>query len=420
MKTTSILGRLVFAASFCSLPLMAGAQDQNDWMNMMFTASLENDQVSTYLNTIRYTFYTKSAITRFMTEQEGQLNEHSRDVVIPLPGISIDPAYIAYGTTDYTDTIWVEDGMAEARLRNLVPQQNYIYKAETTAQQLLTQGAFNTEGHLRMLHFDSVRNVRDMGGWLTGNGCRLRYGMLYRGSELTGYHNSATPADIHALRALGIGAELDMRKASEHAEGTMRSAFGEEFPYLYLEMADGDDILGRCASEFGQAFSFVLDNFHRRRPVYLHCVYGSDRTGTFCALLELLCGVTLDNVYKDYELSSMSSYVGTRSKDIINVRILRALGFYGTGNAQQLVWDYFRDQCGVLEEDLDLMVRMLVDTGDDLPTDIPTGIGERQGEGVKVPMVFSLDGTKRNKAGRGVNIIRRPDGSIIKTVRKYE
>ena len=41
-------------------------------------------------------------------------------------------------------------------------------------------------------------------------------------------------------------------------------------------------------------------------PVYLHCTYGNDRTGTVCYLLEALLGVSRGDCLKEYGLSNLA------------------------------------------------------------------------------------------------------------------
>ena len=50
----------------------------------------------------------------------------------------------------------------------------------------------------------------------------------------------------------------------------------------------------------------VWDNY----PIYMHCTYGRDRTGSVCYLLEALLGVSDEDLRKDYDLSAFTdSYV---------------------------------------------------------------------------------------------------------------
>ena len=41
-------------------------------------------------------------------------------------------------------------------------------------------------------------------------------------------------------------------------------------------------------------------------PIYMHCTYGSDRTGIICYLLEAMLGVSRGDCLRDYGLSNLN------------------------------------------------------------------------------------------------------------------
>ena len=54
------------------------------------------------------------------------------------------------------------------------------------------------------------------------------------------------------------------------------------------------------------AIQWLIDRLREGKPVYFHCIYGADRTGTLAFLLESLLGVGENELAKDYELTSFS------------------------------------------------------------------------------------------------------------------
>ncbi len=177
-----------------------------------------------------------------------------------------------------------------------------------------------------------VRNFRDVGGVVTGDGRRVRYGRLYRSGHLA----HATEQDAAHLASLGLHTIFDFRNASDiKLEGPdvalpgVRNvnmplsdpAAGAEF---WGTVRDGDlDALraalgeGRAASRMRQAYrSLILERTRdharlldflieeRSVPALLHCAAGKDRAGTSTAVVLLALGVKRSEIEADYMLSN--------------------------------------------------------------------------------------------------------------------
>ena len=74
------------------------------------------------------------------------------------------------------------------------------------------------------------------------------------------------------------------------------------------------------------------DNF----PVYVHCSLGRDRTGTICFLINALLGVGEQDLFRDYEISSMART--GKSKDSPTSE-----PSYMTGVVFQYLYDYIKN-----------------------------------------------------------------------------
>ncbi len=61
-------------------------------------------------------------------------------------------------------------------------------------------------------------------------------------------------------------------------------------------------------------------------PFYIHCRLGSDRTGTMCAALALLCGAPWEEVSWDYERTSNAGIMEYRNERLLDYSISRAMG----------------------------------------------------------------------------------------------
>ena len=331
-----------------------------DFSNMQFTVNLENSSVRRYLDDVTYTESSASQIDGYNIAPPSR-RDQPNVATIPLPAqVSVSTLYVSLNS-DYSDaTTWnIGAGHEQWQVANLLPQQTYYYKVENNGT-VCTKGCFKTEGHLRMIKANSGSNIRDLGGWLNADGNRLRYGLIYRGGEMNGGH-VMNDADRAELLRLGIGAELDLRYDSDiNGYGITSSALGSEVPYTYLNINEyGDDALRDYSSQFKTAFGFMLENLRAGRPVFFHCIWGADRTGCYAMLLEGLLGLPVDQMYKDYELTSYS-IAGTRHKSGLNSKLTYINALEGS-SLQMRFFNYWNKQVGVSANDLLEFIDLMVD-----------------------------------------------------------
>jgi len=180
----------------------------------------------------------------------------------------------------------------------------------------------------------SVPNLRDLGGWPTRDGGTVRYGLLYRSTDLT----NLAGADMEAFAALGIRSVYDLRTEPERVAQPDRVPPGTEQVTLDVckdlkdsapaellnVMSDpkaaqavlGD---GRGLAFFEEGYreivtlSSACSSYHRlfsdltsaeHRPALFHCTTGKDRTGWAAAAMLMLLGVPDDLVMKEYLLTN--------------------------------------------------------------------------------------------------------------------
>ena len=147
-------------------------------------------------------------------------------------------------------------------------------------------------------------NMRDLGGWKTLDGRRVRQGMIYRG---TGLNNSSvngdrigrsrlTVEDVSYMKdVLGIKTDLDLRTKRELA--TMdKSPLGEGVKFvhqpspayrgLFAKGGFNDELCPDAKKATAENFRVFCDKANY--PIYFHCIGGADRTGS---LSYILCGV---------------------------------------------------------------------------------------------------------------------------------
>jgi protein-tyrosine phosphatase len=165
-------------------------------------------------------------------------------------------------------------------------------------------------------------NFRDVGGYLTADGRRVRRGQVFRSDHLAGL----TDADVARLQALGVGHSLDFRGEAEcqatpyDIAGVRRVALTIE-PTVIARMqalvAQGivpsteetvelmretyRDFVNHNAGTYGRFLKHLLAH---PTPQVFHCTAGKDRTGFAAALLLSALGVDRPTIEQDYLLTN--------------------------------------------------------------------------------------------------------------------
>lgn len=341
---------------------------QTAWAeNEPFTANLENFAVSSFLENVTYTEDKPSQVTQYIGISSGRL-DHPNYVSITVPENNAALTVTVSHDAGYSnpETFTFAAGTTLCKIYNLVPQKIYYYKVEA-GDEILKQGQFTTEGHLRMIMTETGFNIRDLGGWATvDEDNRTAYGKLFRGGELN-YGHTVSAADLAELRRLGIGAELDLRRNAEcnNTEPTA-SALVDNDDYFYMNQGYDNLTLGNATNKenIKRAFEWVLGKLRDDKAVYFHCRIGADRTGMYALVFGGLCGMTFDQLCKDYELTSFSE-AGTRQWDSNGDNTLKTNLNYikaQPGNTLQMkFYNYMYREVGVSASDLMDYIRLMTD-----------------------------------------------------------
>lgn len=175
-------------------------------------------------------------------------------------------------------------------------------------------GFFHTLPGPRFLQVDGDKtgNFRDVGGYRTCFGVSVKEGMAYRGTEVNGLHSISETGRYLLTEILGIRADLDLRSGKESGD-LSESPLGSQVIYLPISSASYSSFLtsGQSAKIFAELAK--AENY----PLYFHCVWGADRTGSLAAVLLALLGVEEEDILVDFELTSFcgSGERNRRSED---------------------------------------------------------------------------------------------------------
>lgn len=194
----------------------------------------------------------------------------------------------------------------------------------------------------RILDVDGAHNLRELGGYETADGRRVKWGVLYRSDNL----GELTSKGKAALSALGLKAVTDLRSDPERADAPDRLP-EQDPPINYTVLPVNDEPVDIKAlsrkivkGEVDEDEIMVLLD-HRRfitNPAHLktwgdwvkslendtntphlfHCTSGKDRAGYGAAIVLLTLGVPKETVKKDFLLSNAvyADYIDKNVKKI--------------------------------------------------------------------------------------------------------
>lgn len=190
-----------------------------------------------------------------------------------------------------------------------------------------THSSAATATHTRHVDLDGQSNFRDIGGYTTVNGRKVKWGELYRSGEL----HKLSDSDLEKLEALEIKTVASfLTKAEIEARGHDRLPAGVREVALPMEAGNLGDLAAvvneaRRTGDFSKVSVELNPEIHRllidegreyyatllreianpaNRPLAFHCSHGVHRTGTATAILLSALGVPWETVREDYLLSN--------------------------------------------------------------------------------------------------------------------
>jgi protein tyrosine/serine phosphatase len=170
----------------------------------------------------------------------------------------------------------------------------------------------------RLIELKGSANFRDIGGYPTVWGERVRWNRLYRSDALA----NLTEDDLIALQPIGVTTIIDLRSHDELAEsgpspliaahGTrhrhvpfMRQQAG---PTNYEHLPPLSELYVQMIEHGGPALKAIFEVLadERTYPAVVHCAAGKDRTGVTIALVLRTLGVDDDTIAADYALTAQA------------------------------------------------------------------------------------------------------------------
>ena len=162
-----------------------------------------------------------------------------------------------------------------------------------------------------------VGNIRDLGGWKTTDGHRVKQGLIFRGQGLNDNsvngdrpgHNRLMVEDVNYMKdVLGIKTDLDLRTDRE-VSNMDKSPLGADVKFiqhgspsyagLFTKGGFNDELCTTSMKTMAENFRVFCDKTNY--PIYFHCIGGADRTGSLAYIILGVLGVSKHDIEVEWE-----------------------------------------------------------------------------------------------------------------------
>ena len=212
--------------------------------------------------------------------------------------------------------------------------------------------------HQRHIDLNGAYNFRNMGGYMTADGKKTKWDILYRSDDLSRLSKN----DLEILKNFNIKTIIDFRSLEEIVKTPDRKPetviktfnipieFGSmaflvksiEAAGEKLMMQINREAIEKAQPQYKEFFKIIADTSNL--PLVFHCAGGKDRTGIAAALFLSSLGVDREIIYNDYLLSAELIY--KKYSELLNDNPNLAPGFTAKREYLKAAFDTIDDKYG--------------------------------------------------------------------------